>query len=131
MAWRAVPEGLHTNLISKKKLKATYFTTEPRRQVGSGKLTGQSKEEGENSMQGALCHDHGSEDLFSFFNYCCDSLTYRGLPHLPSLGNATQTPNKVCRLRFLVYRTLFHEPSFHKRLTYLVPRFTLIVCTIK
>jgi len=54
MAWRVVPEGLYTNLISKKKLKATYFTTEPRRQVGSGKLTGQSKEEGENSMQGAL-----------------------------------------------------------------------------
>src|SRR5712672_2179891 len=49
------------------------------------------------------CYDHGSED-FSFFYYYYDSLTYRGLPHLPSLDNAIQTPSRVCQLRFCCAR---------------------------
>src|SRR5712672_3795683 len=40
--------------------------------------------------------------------------------HLPSLANATQTPSKVCRLRF--YRAPFQDYCFI-RLTYLMPRF--------
>ena len=57
----------------------------------------------------------------TFFSYyCCDSLTYLGLPHLPSLANTTQTPSKVCRLRFC--RALFQDYRFI-RLTYLMPRF--------
>jgi len=39
------------------------------------------------------CYDHGLEDLFSY--YCCDPLTYCGLPHLPSLAKIIQTPSKV------------------------------------
>ena len=57
-----------------------------------------------NPQQKGKCYDHGSEDLF-FLTNCCGSLTYRGLPHLPSLANATQTPSKVYRLRF--YRARF------------------------
>src|SRR5882757_6651813 len=59
--------------------------------------------------------------LRTFFSYyCCDSLTYHGLPHLPSLANATQTPSKVCRLRF--YYAPFQDHRFIW-LTYLMPRF--------
>jgi len=65
-----------------------------------------------------------------FSYYYCDSLTYRGLPHLPSLGNATQTPSKVCRLHFLVHIAPCFMSHRFIRLTYLVPRSTLIVCTI-
>jgi len=64
----------------------------------------------------------------TFFSYYrCDPFTYYGLPHLPSLANATQTPSKVCRLRFC--RASFQDHHY-LRLTYLMPRFTLIVCTI-
>jgi len=34
MAWRAVPEGLHTKPDQQKKLKATYFTAEPKEAGG-------------------------------------------------------------------------------------------------
>src|SRR5712675_16969 len=64
------------------------------------------------SVRGFNCYDHGPEDLFFF--YCRDSLTYRGLLHLPSLANATQTPSKVYRLRFhCIYLYPVSGLSFH------------------